>query len=140
MRTIYSVSALICASLVACVSPPEDGGSDVDPGVSSEAQPEAATPNIARVPCNRGDLFILFNNTGTLCFAQAGDINVAIFAVTRYSSGNNQGWFVAKCRSGSMKGVLQLFEFPKFNTANLACGGLDVTHIHIDCIGTGCSA
>jgi len=75
-------------------------------GVASSSSVHAATasgsqvstsviPNINRTPCNgRTDFFEVFNNTGTLCFANAGYTTVYIDKIYKVCSGNNAGYFI----------------------------------------------
>jgi len=61
---------------------------------ASKAAPHGgAAPNTRRINCgsNPSQFLRIFNNTGTLCFADAGSLNVSIEGVVSLSSGNNAG-------------------------------------------------
>jgi hypothetical protein len=152
--------ALICAPLAGCMpqadtdegeSDSAGDGSSVEYAVLDDASlqlekpdvvtqnatPVGADTNIARVVCNRSDFLELFNNTGALCFANAGDLNVAIFGVTASLSGNNAGFLDGTCRGGPMAGRPIRATFPKFARADFTTqspcrSSIDVRHIHIN--------
>ncbi|GAA2808070.1 beta/gamma crystallin domain-containing protein [Kitasatospora sp. CM 4170] len=79
MRRSLGVAAAAAAALVATTTP----------ALAATTTAESATIN--RTDCNRNDYLEIHNNGGrdTLCFANAGEVPVAIYGVNWVESGNN---------------------------------------------------
>ncbi|MFD0278997.1 beta/gamma crystallin domain-containing protein [Kitasatospora sp. NPDC127111] len=79
MRRSLGLAAGASAALVATAAP------------ALAAPTTADSPAINRTDCNRNDYLEIHNNGGrdTLCFANAGEVPVAIYGVNWVESGNN---------------------------------------------------
>ncbi|MFJ3792688.1 beta/gamma crystallin domain-containing protein [Kitasatospora sp. NPDC090091] len=79
MRRSLGVAAAAAAALVATTAP----------ALAATTTAESVTIN--RTDCNRNDYLEIHNNGGreTLCFANAGEVPVAIYGVNWIESGNN---------------------------------------------------
>jgi Beta/Gamma crystallin len=76
-----------------------------------------AAPNTRRITCDPNIPYLrIFNNTGVLCFADAGTLFVDIQGVTRLEAGANAG-FVAAGRSGE---ITQNYVFQKGHAINFS--------------------
>jgi hypothetical protein len=86
----------------------------------------AVAPQVSRADCNNHtDYRELWKLSGEeLCFANAGDLDVAVYDVDHLESGNNAGWV----RYIAYNGTTYTKSFAKFNSTTI---GGEVTHIHI---------
>lgn len=84
------------------------------------------TPQVTVADCNdRTDYLELWKLSGEeLCFANAGDLDVAVYDVDHLESGNNAGWV----RYIAYNGHTYQQSFAKFSSIHI---GGEVTHIHI---------
>jgi hypothetical protein len=96
------------------------------PAVAAPATSTTVTPFTNSVHCDiHPDFLQLWKLSGEeLCFANAGDLDVAVYDVDHLESGNNAGWV----RYIAYNGRTYQQSFGKFNSIHI---GGEVTHIHI---------